>query len=77
MNLHCKMCFCSSRMPSFGIPVKPSQLDLSKANSSVDGSSGASLSNASSEMSLDGWDGIALEYSVDWPLHLFFTQEVL
>ncbi|KAG4917296.1 hypothetical protein JHK87_054853 [Glycine soja] len=41
------------------------------------GSSGASLSNALSEMSVDGWDGIALEYSVDWPLHLFFTQEVL
>ena len=29
------------------------------------------------EMSLDGWDGISLEYSLDWPLHLFFTQEVL
>ncbi|KAF8392581.1 hypothetical protein HHK36_022926 [Tetracentron sinense] len=36
-----------------------------------------SQGNASSEMSLDGWDGIALEYSVDWPLQLFFTQEVL
>ncbi|MBA0708905.1 hypothetical protein Golax_023986, partial [Gossypium laxum] len=31
----------------------------------------------SSETSLDGWDGIALEYSVDWPLQLFFTKEVL
>ncbi|KAH1058295.1 hypothetical protein GYH30_002728 [Glycine max] len=67
----------SLRMPSFGITVKPSLLDLPKPTSSVDGSSGASLSNASSEMSVDGWDGIALEYSVDWPLHLFFTQEVL
>ncbi|TKY52512.1 Gamma-tubulin complex component 4-like [Spatholobus suberectus] len=67
----------SLRMPSFGITVKSSLLDLPKATSSLDGSSGASLSNASSEMSLDGWDGIALEYSVDWPLHLFFTQEVL
>lgn len=57
--------------------VKSSHLDLLKATSSADGSSGASKSNASSEMSLDGWDGIALEYSVDWPLHLFFTQEVL
>lgn len=65
-------------MPSFGITVKSSQLDLPKTTSAaVDGSSGASLSNASSEMSVDGWDGIALEYSVDWPLHLFFTQEVL
>ena len=70
------MCVPSSRMPSFGITVKPSQLDLSKASSSADGSSGASVSSASSEISLDGWDGIALEYSVDWPLHLFFTQEV-
>ncbi|KAL4308752.1 hypothetical protein GQ457_01G053870 [Hibiscus cannabinus] len=52
----------SLRMPSFGIPVKSSQVDLS---------------NASSETSLDGWDGIALEYFVDWPLQLFFTQEVL
>ncbi|KAK7392303.1 hypothetical protein VNO78_20737 [Psophocarpus tetragonolobus] len=67
----------SLRMPSFGITVKPSLLDLPKPTSSVDGSSGASLSNTLSEMSVDGWDGIALEYSVDWPLHLFFTQEVL
>lgn len=64
-------------MPSFGITVKSSQLDLPKATTSADSSSAGSLSNASSEMSLDGWDGIALEYSVDWPLHLFFTQEVL
>lgn len=64
-------------MPSFGITVKSSQLDLPKAATSADSSSAGSLSNASSEMSLDGWDGIALEYSVDWPLHLFFTQEVL
>lgn len=26
---------------------------------------------------IDGWDGITLEYTVDWPLQLFFTQEVL
>lgn len=31
----------------------------------------------SSESLVDGWDGIALEYSVDWPLQLFFTQEVI
>ncbi|PNX92183.1 gamma-tubulin complex component 4, partial [Trifolium pratense] len=68
----------SLRMPSYGITVKPSLLDVSKATSAAaDGISGASLSNASSEMSVDGWDGIALEYSIDWPLHLFFTQEVL
>ncbi|KAJ3669511.1 hypothetical protein LUZ60_011461 [Juncus effusus] len=26
---------------------------------------------------VDGWSGISLEYSVDWPLQLFFTQEVI
>ncbi|CAK7348319.1 unnamed protein product [Dovyalis caffra] len=62
----------SLRMPSFGTTVKSSQVNLPKTRST-----GASLSNAASEISLDGWDGIALEYSVDWPLQLFFTQEVL
>lgn len=62
-------------MPAFGISVKSSQLDLPKAKASTEGESGP-LSDAA-EMSLDGWDGIALEYSVDWPLQLFFTQEVL
>lgn len=66
----------SLRMPSFG-SVKSSQVDLLKAKASSDGRSGAVPSNASSEMLLDGWDGIALDYSVDWPLELFFTQEVL
>lgn len=65
-----------SRMPSFGITVKSSQVDLPKAKAYTDGDLGA-LADASSEMSLDGWDGIALEYSIDWPLQLFFTQEVL
>lgn len=63
-------------MPSFGISVKSSQVDLPKTKSYTDGNLGAALSNSSSEISLDGWDGIALEYSVDWPLQLFFTQEV-
>ncbi|XVF32787.1 hypothetical protein REPUB_Repub17cG0112700 [Reevesia pubescens] len=58
----------SLRMPSFGITVKSSQVDLPKTKMYADGSS---------ETTLDGWDGIALEYSVDWPLQLFFTQEVL
>ncbi|KAF3324693.1 gamma-tubulin complex component 4 isoform X1 [Carex littledalei] len=31
----------------------------------------------SAELALDGWDGISLEYSVEWPLQLFFTQEVI
>ena len=25
----------------------------------------------------DGWDGLALEYSIDWPLQLLFTRDVL
>ncbi|KAJ4849284.1 hypothetical protein Tsubulata_021557 [Turnera subulata] len=65
----------SLRMPSFGTTVKSSQ--LSKTTPFGDGNSAAPLSNTSSDASLDGWDGIALEYSVDWPLHLFFTPEVL
>ncbi|XP_058109306.1 gamma-tubulin complex component 4 isoform X2 [Magnolia sinica] len=67
----------SLRMPSFGIAVTSSQLDLSKVKISTDGNSGVVAQGSASEMSLDGWDGIALEYSVDWPLQLFFTQEVL
>lgn len=66
----------SLRMPSFGVAVKPSQVDLPKAKSYTDGDL-AVLLDSSSEMSLDGWDGIALEYSIDWPLQLFFTQDVL
>ncbi|KAE8697920.1 Gamma-tubulin complex component 4-like protein [Hibiscus syriacus] len=58
----------SLQMPSFGITLKSSQRDLPKTKAFADGSS---------ETSLGGWDGIALEYSVDWPLQLFFTQEVL
>ncbi|KAL8192009.1 hypothetical protein R6Q57_028130 [Mikania cordata] len=63
------------RMPAIGISLKSSRVDVSKSKY-VDGDSSLS-SDTSSEMSLDGWDGIALEYSVDWPLQLFFTQEVL
>lgn len=63
-------------MPSFGITAKPSQVDLTKEKAYADGDTG-SIGDTSSEISLDGWDGIALAYSVDWPLHLFFTQEVL
>lgn len=62
----------SLRMPSFGFTVKSSQVDVPKAKDYAD-----RMSNPSSEISIDGWDGIALEYSVDWPLELFFTQEVL
>ncbi|CAN1801933.1 Gamma-tubulin complex component 4 [Linum perenne] len=59
--------FPQSRMASFGTSTK----------SFIDASSSSALSSTSSEMSLNGWDGIALEYTVEWPLQLFFTQEVL
>ncbi|XP_022155313.1 gamma-tubulin complex component 4 homolog isoform X2 [Momordica charantia] len=62
----------SLRMPSFGVRVKSTQ-----EKTYTDGNPGAALSNLSSDMSLDGWDGVALEYYIDWPLQLFFTQEVL
>lgn len=68
--------FSNSRVPSFGIPLKSAQLDLPKANANADGDLGGQT-DASLEMSLDGWDGISLEYSVEWPLQLFVTQEVL
>ena len=65
-------------MPSFGISVGAAQVGLSKMKLSTDGVPGVvSQGTASSELSVDGWDGMALEYSVDWPLQLFFTQEVL
>ncbi|KAM0071906.1 putative gamma-tubulin complex component protein [Helianthus debilis subsp. tardiflorus] len=63
------------RMPAIGTNIKSSKVDVPKSKY-ADGDSSLS-SDFSSEMSLDGWDGIALEYSVDWPLQLFFTQEVL
>ncbi|XP_021906800.1 gamma-tubulin complex component 4 [Carica papaya] len=67
----------SLRMLSYGITVKSSKVDLPKPKAYVDGNSGVAHLSTSSDVSLDGWDGIALEYSVDWPLQLFFTQEVL
>lgn len=68
----------SLRMPSFGINVSTSQTEIAKKKINLDGSLGVlSHGITSSEMPLDGWDAIALEYSVEWPLQLFFTQEVL
>ncbi|KAL6500310.1 Gamma-tubulin complex component 4 [Orobanche hederae] len=64
----------SLRMP--GITLKSSHVELPRAKAYSDGDSGVQV-DTSMEMSVDGWDVIALEYSVDWPLHLFFTQEVL
>lgn len=77
IDAQCHLLFSNSRVPSFGIPLKSAQLDLPKAHAYADGDSGGGQSDASLEMSLDGWDGISLEYSVEWPLQLFITQEVL
>ncbi|KAI4319395.1 hypothetical protein MLD38_032995 [Melastoma candidum] len=65
----------SLRMPTLGINVKPSLVDMSKVRPNAGGSSGVSPSSVSA--GLDGWDGISLDYTVDWPLQLFFTQDVL
>ncbi|XP_042375540.1 gamma-tubulin complex component 4-like [Zingiber officinale] len=64
----------SLRMPSFGINVSTSQVDLKTKSVAM---TIPSQGKTSSESSVDGWDGMALEYSVDWPLQLFFTQEVI
>ncbi|KAG7634311.1 Gamma tubulin complex component C-terminal [Arabidopsis suecica] len=62
----------SLRMPSFGVTVRSSQADMVRSKVSL-----AGKANLTSDTSVDGWDAIALEYSVDWPMQLFFTQEVL
>lgn len=51
--------------------------DVSKLEANADGKLSTVSQGIGSDLCLDGWDGIALEYSVDWPLQLFFTQEVL
>uniref|UniRef100_A0A0D9ZUE6 Gamma-tubulin complex component n=1 Tax=Oryza glumipatula TaxID=40148 RepID=A0A0D9ZUE6_9ORYZ len=63
----------SLRMSSFGIKASTSQKDLQKSSTPEISSQG----KATSELALDGWDSIALEYSVDWPLQLFFTPDVV
>ncbi|KAD6120197.1 hypothetical protein E3N88_11468 [Mikania micrantha] len=57
---------------SLRVNIRSNQVDLQKSKAFGDGGLGAL-----SDISLDGWDGITLEYSVDWPLKFFFTEEVL
>ncbi|KAG2329061.1 hypothetical protein Bca52824_000241 [Brassica carinata] len=59
----------SFRLPSFGVTVRSSQADLARSKLALTGKA-----NLTSDTSVDGWDAIALEYSVDWPMQLFFTQ---
>lgn len=56
--------------------MKSSHVELPKAKIYL-GEDSTMLPDTSAEMSVDGWDDIALEYSIDWPLQLFFAQEVL
>ncbi|WVZ96498.1 hypothetical protein U9M48_042130 [Paspalum notatum var. saurae] len=63
----------SLRMLSYGLKSSTSQKDLQKPSALELPSQG----KAAAELALDGWDSIALEYSVDWPLQLFFTPDVL
>ncbi|KAK8960428.1 hypothetical protein KSP40_PGU001175 [Platanthera guangdongensis] len=66
----------SLRIPSIGMSMTKSQINLQKVK--IDVNVGVSLQGVtSSELSVDGWDEIALEYSVNWPLQLLFTPEVL
>lgn len=71
------MSSCLFRMPSFGINMTATQVDFPKLKSNADGNLVPLQARPLAESSLDGWDGVALEYSVDWPLQLFFTQEVI
>ncbi|KAJ4820841.1 Gamma-tubulin complex component [Rhynchospora pubera] len=65
----------SLRMSSFGgtnASVAPKEISMKTlADSSLQRNTNAT------EVALDGWDGISLEYSVEGPLQLFFTQEVI
>lgn len=64
-----------SRMSSFGGTNKTiAQKEIATKSLVV---SSLQRNTDSAELALDGWDGISLEYSVEWPLQLFFTQEVI
>lgn len=63
------------RMPSVGVAVNPTQVDIPKSKAYAGRISGVTSSNVTADV--DGWDGMTLEYTIDWSLHLFFTQELL
>lgn len=69
-------CRVSLRMPSLGSGSL--QGGVLRARSSADGSTGLSTSygDGANKMN-DGWDSIALEYSIEWPLQLLFTKDIL
>lgn len=66
----------SLRMPSLGaMPLQGEILRPRSAEGSANISS-TSYGNSTDHF-YDGWDGIALEYGIDWPLQLLFTREIL
>eukprot|EP00249_Psilotum_nudum_P007651 c20720_g1_i2 orf=155-2389(-) len=72
----------SLRMPSLANAASASTYhgEISKQRSNAEGNLGLSTNiygDSISGPSYDGWDEIALEYSIDWPLQLLFTPEVL
>ncbi|XP_078445446.1 GAMMA-TUBULIN COMPLEX PROTEIN 4 isoform X2 [Wolffia australiana] len=60
----------SIRMPAFGSNEGTGPKDFGMKLGIFQGTD-------SSEGSLDGWDCISLDYSLNWPLPMFFTQDVL
>ncbi|KAL2612318.1 hypothetical protein R1flu_024010 [Riccia fluitans] len=73
----------SLRMPNLSksSSAGSTQGDHLRQRNLTDTSSLTSVMSAYGESSAgpayDGWDGLTLEYSVDWPLQLLFTREVL
>ncbi|KAI5078166.1 hypothetical protein GOP47_0007990, partial [Adiantum capillus-veneris] len=55
-----------------------SQGEILRPRSSAEGSIGLLTSHGDNSNKFnDGWDSIALEYSIEWPLQLLFTKEIL
>ncbi|CAM6105636.1 unnamed protein product [Calypogeia fissa] len=72
----------SLRMPLLGKSFNSGSTptDITRQRIGADAIASAALSafgESSASLAYDGWDGLALDYSIDWPLQLLFTQEVL
>lgn len=62
-------------MPAAGTPAG----DRSSSSGSDGGNSGADGSGGGGRVyiaALDAWDGLTVEYSPPWPLHLLLTPQV-
>ncbi|KAJ7518689.1 hypothetical protein O6H91_20G003500 [Diphasiastrum complanatum] len=71
----------SLRMPTIGnaaVSNLPGESTRQRPSADVNlGTTINSYGDAGSGYSNDGWDSIALDYSINWPLQLLFTKEVL